>query len=643
MTFRELAFKNLKGHWHQYSAFFFSCTFTVMIFSMFASFIYNTDVVSGHIEGGKQVRNGLLACEYIIIIFSFFFVLYSESAFIKSRKKEFGLLSLFGMTRGQIQKLVLQESMMIGVLAIGSGLILGLLFSKLFLMVISYLLRVTSPIHFRIVPEAIWVTIVCFFVLFGIVTLFQVLRIGKSEIIELLRASRKPKSPPISSKWLVALSVITLLGGYGLAYISTLTTIAFLMFPVLGLVLVGSYFLFTQGSVAILRGLQKRKTIYYQKTHLLSIAQLVFKMKDNARMLFMVTILSAVVLTAAGTLYIFYKGILFNVTSAYPRTFSFNERGTMIQNSHVPERVDQILKSSGAVVKDQIHLKGVITNFKVSSMRPHLTHTFLISETQYNHQVQKIPGKKAVYLKKGQAVLSYAGPNLMPEFYKGVKASVELNSQSMPLHLVKQQTLNNGLINIGGTMFGVLVVSDQDYQRLTSGVVESQKMEAYAYDLENWKKTEPIMKKIEKIMPTDDRMAFRTKVDNFIIAQQIGSLTLFIGVFVSLLFFIAAGSMIYFKLFTELDEDYAQLQALKRMGVTDQEMKNMMTFQIAIIFFVPFIIGAIHALFAFKMLNNIQVFGMIWGYGGIVIGIFFLMQLVYFLITRKTYINRLLR
>src|SRR5690625_3721870 len=103
MKFRHLALKNVKGNWHQYIAFFLSCTFSVMIFYIFASFIYHPDVVGGHISGGEGVRNGLLACEYIIIIFSFFFVLYSVSAFIKSRKKEFGLLSLFGMTQGQIR------------------------------------------------------------------------------------------------------------------------------------------------------------------------------------------------------------------------------------------------------------------------------------------------------------------------------------------------------------------------------------------------------------------------------------------------------------------------------------------------------------------------------------------------------------
>ncbi len=644
MTFRELALKNIKGHWHQYIAFFFSCTFSVMIFTMFASFIFNPDVVNGHIQGERGVRNGLLACEYIIFIFSFFFVLYSISAFIKSRKKEFGLFSLFGMTRFQIQKLVLQEHMIIGVISIGSGLILGLLFSKLFIMVISYLLKLDTPIHFRIVPESIFVTIIGFLMLFGFVTLLQVLRVGKSEIIELLKASREPKSLPLYSKGLVTLSAITLLGGYGLAYFSTLKNFGNLMFPVLGLVIIGSYFLFTQGSVALLRRLQNQPNLYYKKTNLLSISQFIFKMKDNARMLFMVTILSAVVLTAAGTLYIFYKGILYNVSGAYPRTFSFIERGAQIQSSNVPDRVTHLLNTSGAVVTDRIHLKGFLGKLKVTSKGPGFNpDAFVVSESTYNQEIRKLPGMSTVKLENGTALLSYSGPNIIQGFQKGEKASIQLDEKSLPLHLSKQQTLKNGLLNLGGTAFGTLVLSDQDYKQLSQGLTDAQRMEAFGYDLKNWKKTEPIIKKIKSVMPSGERMTFETRVDNYIIAEQLASLTLLIGVFVSLLFFIAAGSMIYFKLFTELDEDYAQLQALKRIGVTDEEMKRMLTRQIALIFFIPFAVGAVHTAFAFKMLQNIQVFGIIWGYGGIVIGIFFLIQLIFFLVTRKTYISRLLK
>jgi len=90
----------------------------------------------------------MIMCNVIIAIFSFFFILYSNSAFLKKRKKEFGLYTLFGMTGWQIRKMVFLENMVISLAAIGTGLGLGTLFSKLFFMVLSQFLKLDKPIVF---------------------------------------------------------------------------------------------------------------------------------------------------------------------------------------------------------------------------------------------------------------------------------------------------------------------------------------------------------------------------------------------------------------------------------------------------------------------------------------------------------------
>ncbi|MED0674328.1 FtsX-like permease family protein [Aneurinibacillus thermoaerophilus] len=141
MKFRHLATSNIRGNWRQYTAFFFSSVFSVMIFFLYAQFILHPDVVGGKLQAANYVKQGMVACEYIIVIFSFFFVLYSLSAFLKSRSKEFGLLSLFGMTNGQIRRMVLTETMVIAALATTVGIGLGLLFSKLFLLALREIFK----------------------------------------------------------------------------------------------------------------------------------------------------------------------------------------------------------------------------------------------------------------------------------------------------------------------------------------------------------------------------------------------------------------------------------------------------------------------------------------------------------------------
>ncbi|TKH45525.1 FtsX-like permease family protein [Paenibacillus sp. FSL R10-2782] len=446
MTFRSLAFSGIRGNWRSYSAFFMSSVFSVMIFYIYASFLAHPDVVNGHIIAADKVRQGMIFCEYIIVGFSFLFVLYANSAYLKTRKQEFGLYSLFGMTRMQLRKLVIYENMMISVLAIGCGIVLGMLFSKLFFMALAALLDMKEPIKFAVPLEAVWFTVGGFLILFTITSLSTVFRIGRTEIVDLFKASRRSTGELIYSPWLVALSIVCLATGYGIAMTFNgsnfylLDAQAFILMTLLILIPVtlGTYLFFSQFSVLLLSFIRKRHQIYYHRTNMVIVAQLGYKIKDNARMLFMVSILSAVILTASGAFYILVKSV------------------------------------------------------------------------QYE------------YLK------------------------------------------------------------------------------------------------------------------------EIASLTMFIGMFISLLFFIASGSMIYFKLFTELQEDQAQFRALLRIGMTEQEIRKIVVTQLAIIFFVPCIVGILHALFAMKALENILTYSN-WSYSFVVIGVYLIMQTIYFLLTCHDYMKSMMK
>lgn len=445
MTFRSLALSNIQGNWRSYSAFFMSSVFSVMIFYIYAAFLAHPDVMSGHIVAAAKVRKGMVFCEYVIVIFSFLFVLYSNSAFLKTRKQEFGLFSLFGMTRMQLRKLVIYENMAIAVLAIGVGIGLGILFSKLFFMALVVLLDINDPMVFAVPLGAVWLTAGSFLVLFAIISLWIALRMGRTEILDLLKASQQPKGQLVYSRWLVLLAVVCLGAAYSMALMLNEAYFDLLVLLILLTVIIGTYLLFTQLSIMLLEFIQKRVDIYYNRTNMIVFAQIGHKMKDNARMLFIVSILSAVILTATSAIYM------------------------------------------------------------------------LALAAQY-----------------------------------------------------------------------------QD---------------------------------------------IKTQYDN---AKEVISLTMFIGMFISLLFFIASGSMIYFKLFTELQEDQAQFKALSRIGMTQGEIRRIVFTEVGIIFFVPCIVGIVHALVAMKALDNFLMLSS-WLYSFIVIGIYVTMQTVYFLVACNSYMKSILR
>ncbi len=135
MTINNIAIKNIKGNLNKYAMYYLSNVIVVTIFFIFANFIYNPGVSSSNISD-KTISDAasrlMYLCEFVIIIFTFIFSNYSITSFLKSREKEFGLLSMFGLTKGQIRQYVMFENVIISIFSIITGLFFGILFSKLF-------------------------------------------------------------------------------------------------------------------------------------------------------------------------------------------------------------------------------------------------------------------------------------------------------------------------------------------------------------------------------------------------------------------------------------------------------------------------------------------------------------------------------
>ncbi|UFJ39229.1 ABC transporter permease [Brevibacillus humidisoli] len=163
MTFRQFAFYNVIRNKRLYAAYFLSSAFSVMIFFIYAMFIFHPDVKEGVFR--EIAIRGMEAAEYVIYVFSFFFIFYSVRAFLKSRKREFGILMMHGMTRSQLNKLIFLENILIGLAATVTGMIAGMLFAKLFLMIGAKAIIMES-LPFHLSWKALLLTFGAFTVLF---------------------------------------------------------------------------------------------------------------------------------------------------------------------------------------------------------------------------------------------------------------------------------------------------------------------------------------------------------------------------------------------------------------------------------------------------------------------------------------------
>lgn len=642
MTFRSLALSNVRGNWRAYSAFILSSVFSVLIFYLYAAFLFHPDVKSGHIEGALQVKQGMLACEFLIMIFSFFFVLYSNSAFMKTRKKEFGLFTLFGMTRGQIRKMVLYEGAFIAVVSIASGIGLGMLLSKLFFLALGVLLGTGETISFAVPPIALWLTAAGFFVLFMVITSLTLLSIGRSQIVELLREARKPKPEPRLSVPAAVAGFAALAGGYALALSMNVRTFLFLSLPVVGITVIGTYFLFSQGSVAALRLLMRRKRFYYNRTNMLTVSQLVYKVKDNARLLFVISIMSAVVLSASGTVYVLQKLQKEQIVEHSPYAIGFVERGDGAHQVIDPAKVEQIVTSDGYRIVRRQQLGGLlVTNLIKDNEDTETDKAMAVSETDYNREAAKLGIKKAE-LAGDEAIIVLPYKEMGDDAQaREVGLKAKLAGQSLDFKLVRR--VAGAVVDPVADATFMLVVSDARYEQMLIAAPAESKLMSYGYEWTNWERSEATVAKIDAaIAPDYESQAMTYRVPSYASGQRSLALTLFIGLFISLLFFIAMGSLIYFKLFTELQDDQAQFKALARIGMTAAETRRIVIAQVGIIFLLPWLVGSVHALFAVQALGNL-LSAQILKYAAVVFGIYLAMQIVYFAITCSAYLRSIRR
>lgn len=633
MNFRQLALNNVKGNWRNYKAFLISSCLSILVFFMYASFIYHPDVVSGNISMKTMVTKGLESMNYIIVIFSALFILYANSTFLRARKKEFGLLTLIGGTKTQLGRMIILEQMILGVIAIVVGIALGMLCSKLFFQALSVLLGIDKTLPLVWNGKAVLITASVYFVLFFILSLFGLWTVGRLQIIDLLREARKQKVEPFAFTWLCVVGILCIIVAYVLCFQVTLMNFVMLFLPIVGLTIGGTYLLFTQGSTVVLKVLQKRKKSFYTYPNMFVLSNLIYKMKDNARFLFVISIITAVVSSAVGTLYVFFEDMSYKTVASTPHAISYEEKGVNTHNIVSEEKMQELLKNHGFEDARKITYVKLPATQKIEGL--HGNHEMplgIISEKEYNAEARK-QKKEEVHNAPGSATMVLI--DMMNDFVKldrtkpfeftlnGQKQSIKLNDP------ISQSVFNDE---------GYLIVNDQDFVKYAKVVSDEEKTKYYGYYIEDWKGTENLVVDLKKEIAQEQQQNFHNSVLTYKAIKEQGAITMFIGFFVAVLFFFFACSMTYFKWFNDKEQDRIQFKSLKRIGMTDKEIHKIAIRQMGVIFFIPILIGTLHSGFALHTLGKMLYLDL-WKSGAIVIGAYIVASAIYFMIAQRGYLK----
>lgn len=602
MNFRQFVIRNTMRNKRLYMAYFLSTLFSVMVFFTFTGFAFHPALSDGL---NASAQKGMLAAAIIIYGFSFFFVLYSMDVFIQSRKKEFGLLMIQGMSPKQLKRMVFIENLVIGFFATFVGSIAGIFFSQFILFISNKLIHVNLDFYFPL--QALLITIGSFAILFLAISFFIQFRLPKLSLQTLLKAGDLGKGSLKSSFVKGVLAILLIGAGYGVALLVPGQMVPIVMIPVIFLVVVGTRFLFNQLSVWSIEKLKSRQTIFWKKTNMVVFSDLAFRMKDNARSFFLVSIISTVAFAAIGTLYSFQQMIL-ESTDAMPYEF---------QVSGEEGEVAPILNA----FTESLDQKGVQAERGDYRIYTDQNQVSFIKESGYNRLAEI--AKEPTIQTNGQAVQL-----VLDTQYSAGNDSVKLDQVTLP----DQQTLPVSKLEKEKVLsvFGSAVL-----------VPDTANLEGIPYTVGTVWEPKDISREeliaLGKTQEANYQFSAKTYMTQMIIDSY--KPILFVGVFIGIVFFVSAGSFLYFRLYSDMDVDVEKFKMIYKMGLTKKELKRMINQQVGILFFTPIIVSVIHGIVAltamYHMFNQTMQLA-----GWQVLGAFILIQAVYYLVARIFYFNK---
>ena len=648
MKISNMAVKNVRGNLYRYIMYCLSNAFAVTAFYIFANFVFHPSIdirsADGHPVARMGAANGMIISQVIIVIFSILFVGYSTSIFLKSRGKEFGLLSLYGMTRKQIKKYVLIENTILSILSIGTGVLTGIVFSKLFFMIMEGFLSLKLP--FNISLKALGLTCIIFFALFEIISTFMLFQIRRNkEIIEQIKSSKVPKTIPEFSKAKAILGITLLIIGYITAWFVHDVAVVLAMIPVTLIVIIGTYFLFTQFSIAVANRILRNEKLLYNKTNLVAYSQMIFKLQDTAKVLFLAAILGAITFTATETIFSFYTEIprISGLNNAHEMVIV--QRGDTLNNNEVIENIKKKLEDDKIKIKEIYEVESTSMDIAINEGEEAETF-FILSNHDYNRLAKPL-GKKLVEVKENQVIYNHPYNGLVEseevteENRKTRWDEIGLNIGDKTKKFKLDKEVHGQVITVPGVGYSrVLVLNDRDFEEIIKNTKEKDLIIYNGIKIDNWKDSYKVSMVIEESLGDRYDGNYYSTVISYKEVSRIYGLILFIGFFIAFLFFIASGSIIYFKLFNEIKQDGIEYGILKKIGTTEKEINKIITKQIGIIFFLPFIVGTSHSFFALKSLSNLLM-GNLFSNGLVVMLGYLVFQVVYFMVIRAIYIKRI--
>lgn len=564
----------------------------------------------------------------IIVIFSYIFLFYTNSFIIKRRKKEIGVYNILGMEKRHLSKVLFVETIYSAIISLVCGIIVGIAFSKFILMVLYGIIGIHKTVEFFVNIHGIILCVVSFGILFLLTFLYNFMQIKLANPIELLRGKNVGEREPKTKIFMTIVGVVCL----AIAYYIAITTenplnVLTLFFVAVLLVIIGTFALFTAGSIALLKLLRNNKKFYYNKRHFMAVSGMLYRMKQNAAGLASICILSTMVLVVISTTVSMYVGIQDELMARYPNdvcvTVDYNS--VIDKSSEIEKAIFDEIDSAEVKNKKAFSYLSVFVGQKgdgFTTDKEHLSYQnsylfYILSKDDFikidNNFKDKIGN-----ISKGEAVV------VLNKKYD--KKDIKIFGKNYKVNKSFEHTEDNDLYVIS-TLNGlgyIILDNDESVQELYDvqekmlGKGANYYTNKIRFDFKSgnkkqkaaaYKKIDNAVKKYFKENKNDKKEISSYWVEsrqeneqNFYLLY--GGL-FFLGIFLGTMFLIVTVMIIFYKQITEGYDDRERYQILEKVGMSSREVKDTIKSQIRIVFVLPIFAAAVHVTAAFPMVNRI--------------------------------------
>ena len=619
----KLAAGNIRKNRKIYYPYLLTAILTAMMLYVISSLSSNQSLGSGNLLMTLQLG------KLVTTLFAVIFLFYTNSFLMKRRKKEFGLLNILGMGKKHIALVIFCETLILLLISLVVGIGLGILFDKLmFLLLMKLLGTGVSELSFQILPGVIVSTALIISAVFLLILLNSIRQIHLANPIELLRGGEVGEREP-KANWVLALLGLIFLGaGY---YISIAVTDAvtsmLLFFVAVVCVILGTYLLFTAGSVTLLKLLRKNKRFYYGKpAHFINVSGMIYRMKQNAVGLANVAILSTMVLVMIFSTFSLWFGMDDTLRSHCPTQMVFEivdfKSETPLNRETVVNCLNQAVREEKAAIADEMDYYTIsfagykqgnvyLTNPDAENLSDLATDGLSMLRLMAADDFARLTGEQAdltedeMWLVDGSIPHSEDDMFLFDRHYRITRRfaadDVFIPSDSLYIYpvrwfIVKDRAVLDQIIQAQLTAYGRNASNPALCLFVNLTTSDNETIQRCFHHI------------IEKLLTeAEGTITFHRTENQVTLRQELSELyggLMFVGLFLGSLFIMAMILIIYYKQISEGYDDRERFRIMRQVGLSKAEIRRCIHSQILMVFFLPLLTALIHTCFSFPSVTH---------------------------------------